>query len=94
MSAFRHIPSKRTKTVAWITQMATEVPDLLREAKIFKGTIVPSNSIMKVKFKLRKSQLFNRHSSSQNTRIVGKSSKQLGNREPLMYSFTFKTHLI
>lgn len=51
MSAFRHIPSKRTKTVAWITQMATEVPDLLREAKIFKGTFVPSNSIMKVKFK-------------------------------------------
>lgn len=51
MSAFRHIPSKRTKTVARITQMATEVPDLLREAKIFKGTIVPSNSIMKVKFK-------------------------------------------
>ena len=31
--------------------MATEVPDLLREAKVFKGTIVPSNIIVKVKFK-------------------------------------------
>ena len=104
MSAFRHIPSKQTETVAPINQTATEVLDLQGEVK---GTIITSNSIVKVKFKQNikfeikeKSVIFqplvapNKLSSWQNPEILRDISRQLGKRESLMYSFTFKIPLI
>ena len=51
MSAFLHIPSEGTETVASIIKKGVEVPDLLGDVKVMKRTIIPSNSIVKVKSK-------------------------------------------
>ena len=51
MSAFPHIPSEGTETVASIIKKGVEVPDLLGDVKVMKRTIIPSNSIVKVKSK-------------------------------------------
>ena len=51
MSAFPHIPSERSETVPSIIIKLAEVPDLLGDVKVIKRTIIPSNSIVKVKCK-------------------------------------------
>ena len=51
MSAFPHIPSEGTETVATIIKKGVEVPDLLGDVKVMKRTIIPSDSIVKVKSK-------------------------------------------
>ena len=51
MSAFPQIPSEGAETVASIIKKAAEVPDLLGDVKVVKRTIIPSNSIVKVKCK-------------------------------------------
>ena len=51
MSAFPHILSEGTETVASIIKKGVEVPDLLGDVKVIKRRIIPSNSIVKVKSK-------------------------------------------
>ena len=51
MSAFPYIPSEGAETVASIIKKVAEVPDLLGDVKVIKRTIIPSNSIVKVKCK-------------------------------------------
>ena len=47
MSAFPHIPSEGSETVPSIIKKVAEVPDLHRDVKVIKQTIILSNSIVK-----------------------------------------------
>ena len=51
MSAFLQIPSEGVETVVSIIKKVAEAPDLLGDMKVIKRTIIPSNSIVKVKSK-------------------------------------------
>ena len=53
MSAFPHIPSEGAETVVLIIKKVAEVPNLLGDVKVIKRTIIPSNSIVKVKCKAK-----------------------------------------
>ena len=51
MSGFPQIPSEGAETVASIIKKVAEAPDLLGDVKVIKRTIIPSNTIVKVKCK-------------------------------------------
>ena len=51
MSAFPHILTEGAETVAPIIKKVAEVPNLLRDVKVIKRTIIPSNCIVRVKCK-------------------------------------------
>ena len=51
VSAFPHIPPKGAETVVSIIKKVAEVSDLLGNVNVIKRTIIPSNSIVRVKCK-------------------------------------------